>query len=74
MSQSGHFRNTAKVFYSMVNPVILHKRHLPIIIEMGRKRKKLGLTDNGSEARSKGKKALLLWLLRLQHLTRCFLK
>lgn len=54
--------------------MVLHKRHLPIIIEMGRKRKKLGPTDNGSEVRSKEKKTLLLWLLRLRHLTRCFLK
>lgn len=40
--------------------MVLHKRHMPIIIEMGRKRKKLGPTDNGSEVRSKEKKTLLL--------------
>lgn len=81
LSQSGHsrntgvfLRNTAGIFYSLVTPVVLHKRHLPIIKEMGRKRKKFGLADNGSEARSKEKKALLLWLLGLQHLTRCFLQ
>lgn len=40
---------------------------------MGRKRKELDLTDNGSEVKRINTR-LPLWLLRLRKLTRCFLK